>query len=303
MKAVPPVSVRPICGALLALHVVASANARTPLIETWDKGDWIVPTTRGALLYGASSIDADFAVAQWNNPSPLGAFVAGRCSAGRTNCFTAASPNITDSLYTDNLGNHWVDLLSAGTGAACYPRNGAELDNLQTAIGPVYRRYPQAVLASANVGKSSHLYLSVTAEPKAFATLAGAQCSPQGTAAAMLVAVVFNNLRAHQTLFYQLRLQGYRSPAAPGFFANHQPFGFRDIIGKFGVYRDGLPAGRPTALSIDILLRLKAILSTATNGLDRNPGNWTTGSAYMGQIVFGNVRAETAWCCFSLAAR
>jgi hypothetical protein len=167
----------------------------------------------------------------------------------------------------------------------------------------VYRRYPQAVLGSANIGGSTHLYLSVTAEPVSFVTMPGAQCSLKGTGAGMLVGLVFNNPRGHQTLFYQLRLQSYRSPAGPGFFANAQPFGYRDIIGNFGVYTSGLPVGRPTALSIDLLPRLKAILSTARNGLDTNPASWTTGSSYVGQNVFGNVRIETAWCCFSLTAR
>jgi hypothetical protein len=222
---------------------------------------------------------------------------------GRTNCFVASSPNITDSLYTDLRGDHWIDLLSLGTGIPCRPVSGYELGNLQTAIGPVYRGYPQAVLASVNLGKISQLELSLTAEPIGFATLQGAQCMPKATGAGMLVGLVFNNLRAHQTIFYQLRLQSYRSPAGPGFFADKQPFGYRDIIGEFGVYTSGLPVGRPTALSIDLLPRLKSILSAARNGLDTNVADWTTGSAYVGQNVFGNVRVETAWCCFSLTAR
>src|SRR5438874_13041548 len=107
MKAAPALLLSAICGAFLALQAVASAGAQTTLVKTWDTGDWIVPTTRGAPLYGASSTAADFAIAQWDNPSPLSAFATSRCSPGRANCFTASSPNITDSLYTDSRGNHW----------------------------------------------------------------------------------------------------------------------------------------------------------------------------------------------------
>jgi hypothetical protein len=233
----------------------------------------------------------------------LSAFKATRCPAGRASCFIASSPNVTDSLYTDGRGNRWVKLVSVGTGKPCYPAPADELDNFQSAISPVYRKYPQAVLASANLGKISHLYLSVMAEPTAFSTLAGAQCSPHGTGAGMLVGLVFNNRVARHTLFYQLRLQSYRSPAAPGFFANAPPFGFRDVIGKFGAYPNGIAMGKVTRVTIDVLPRLKTILATARNGLDPEVEEWTTGSVYVGQNVFGNVRAETAWCCLSLTAR
>ena len=289
------------CVAVLAFGAFSPADAQTVLIGSWNRGDWIVPAAGGKALYGASATDADFAIAQWGNLSELSAFAAAKCPPQRANCFIASSPNISDSLYTDVRGNRWVDLVSRGTGKPCYPALNHELDNFQSAISLVYRKYPQAVLASAKLGEISRLYLSVTAEPVAFSTLAGAQCAV--TAAGMIAAVVFNNRVAHQTLFYQLRLQSYRNSAGPGFFANAQPFGFRDMIREFGVFPDGLPTGAPTPVTIDLLPRLKTILSTATNGLDTNVRNWTTGSAYVGQGVFGNVRAESAWCCFSLVAR
>jgi hypothetical protein len=282
---------------------VPTVSAQTVLIGTWNRGDWIVPPVRGRALYGASSPDANFAVSQWGNPSELSPFVSQRCPSQRMNCFVASSPNITDTLYTDARGNRWVDLVSKGTGKPCFPAPDDELDNLESAISHVYKIFPQAVLGSANLGKISHLDLAVTAEPVSFSVLAGAQCSSRATGAGMLVAVVLNDRAARQTLFFQLRLHGYPSEVGPGFFKNRQPFGFRDEIGMFGLYGDGLPIGKPATITLDLLPRLKAVLSTATNGLDRNVQNWSTGSAYMGQNVFGNVRAETAWCCFSLTAR
>lgn len=278
------------------------AAADTTLIGTWTQGDWIVPVTRGKVLYGASKPNADFAVSQWGNPAELSPFSAARCPPQRTDCFRASSPNITDFLYTDSRGDHWVDLDSKGLGKPCFPAPGYELDNLEAAIGRVYKTYPQAVRGSAKLGAISHLYVSVTAEPIAFSTLQGAQCPSRASGAGMLLAVVLNDRASRQTLFYQLRLHGYPIQVGPGFFSNRQPFGFRDTIGMFGVYENGLPLGRPTAIRLDLLPRLKAVLSTAANGLDRKVQNWTTGSVYMGQNVFGNVRAETAWCCFSLAA-
>jgi hypothetical protein len=200
---------RVLCATIVMFTAMLSAHAQTDLVRTWDGGDWIVPVAGGNVLYGANSPNADFAIAQWGNPSVLAGFKVTGCPPGRKNCFVAASPNITDFLYTDLRGNHWIDLLSLGTGIPCHPAVGYELGNLQTAIGPVYRRYPQGVLASANLGKISQLVLSLTGEPIGLATLQGAQCSPKATGAGMLVGLVFNNPRAHQTLFYQLRLQSY----------------------------------------------------------------------------------------------
>lgn len=291
-----------VCFLFFVFFSVPASHAAVVLIDTWNRGDRIVPVTRGEVLYGASAPDADFAISQWGNPTELSPFAAEKCPRQRTNCFVTGSPNITDRLYTDARGVRWVDLVSKGTGKPCFPSPNYELDNFEAAIGEVYKAYPQAVRGSAHLGAISHLYVSVTAEPVAFSMLQGAQCAPRSSGAGMLLAVVLNNRAARQTLFYQLRLHGYPSQAGPGFFANRQPFGFRDVIGLFGVYGNDIAIGRPTAIRLDLLPRLKAVLSTATNGLDRDIQNWSTGSVYMGQNVFGNVRAETAWCCFSLVA-
>ena len=100
----------------------------------------------------------------------------------------------------------------------------------------------------------------------------------------MLMEVGFTNPTMGQTLFYQLNLYKYPSPAGAGFFANTNPYGYRDVMANYGQspLTPGVVSDFTGTNALDLAARVCTVISNATNGMDTNCADWYTDGAYHG---------------------
>jgi hypothetical protein len=286
-------------------QIFSSGPVVTSIIGNWQHGARIIPSAGGKTLYGQFDSSADWVLSQWDNPvSDLGNFGSLTCSggfAGYTNCWQATSPNITDTFGTDGSSVQWFDTVSAGGSTLpCTPSGVAELDNFLAANGP-YPAYPHAIKANVNLGVAPNLYAKVSVNPVSF-TVNSARCAT--TQSEVMLAITFTNASQHQTLFYQLHLVGYPIQQSATWFANNNPFGFRDELWDgYGLFQNGIPTGQVTAININVLPRITSIIQGATNGLDTNISDWQSGQINVGHNVWGDMQTESLWSAASLSTQ
>jgi hypothetical protein len=218
------------------------------------------------------------------------------CSFG-SNCYQAKSSNIVDTIYTGRDDDRWIDFRTTGIGVAC----GTELDSLQRPLDSIYPKYPPAVVETASLGSISHLYILFKAEPVSFVTVDN-RCGT--TQSNMLFDVTLSNNSASQTIFYQPSLYKYPTASHAFWFSNTSPFGYQAVMGNYGL--SPLVPGVQTDFTgknpIDVLPDIKAQITAATNGLDTNVNDWYVAGAYYGHAAWGDVNAETEFCCFKVVA-
>jgi hypothetical protein len=280
------------------------AQSDTVVVAPFSTGFYLLPAAGGSKLYGPTGPGATWFNAQWNSPADYANYKPFKCPAARTECYTARSPNERAEAYTVGGVQHIV-LGERGSNIAC----GTELDNLLAPVNSArFPGYPAAVVSRPNLGALAKLNVKFTVAPLFDGYAEGvATCSSALTKGSVFFALTLSCPPKQgscgvsgQTLFYELFIRLFNQPAfSPAFFANSNPFGFHDALDQFprcGSWpRTGFQYSVPSTFSCDVLPRLKKIISTASNGLDRVLKDWNVGSAYMGNVLYGHVRVESDW--------
>lgn len=280
-----------------------SARAEPVLVQNFTHGVCIVPSGGGSMLYGCSDPAATWTVTQWSQPdSDLGKFAAFACISGHVNCQRAWSKPLSATLYSTN-GTPHILLAENGATLPCYPGNGSpsgyELDNLAESINSsTYRRHPSAILSRANLGTlASSLTVHATVTPVIGAVNAVNRCKiARGN---LLIAVTFNSSTG-QTLFDQISIGQVNVSIGSGFFSNSNPFGYREVLTNLGYSAKSISWNSASTLNLNVLSRIKTIISGARNGMDANVAHWSTGGIYVGQFVYGGVSMSSDWSNVSL---
>ena len=123
----------------------------------------------------------------------------------------------------------------------------------------------------------------------------------------LVFAVILNDHAVHpaQVFFCQLflsRLCGadpslkLRSCAQPKSMFQYfvkNPFGTDDDLPLAG--QPWLLQGQPTRVQLDLLPRLIGAIRSGRGGMDQNLSDWTVGSVYLGQIMYGDVTLQSTW--------
>jgi hypothetical protein len=295
--------------AALAIVLACAGPAKAldnVLVKGYEQGFWIRlgPTSAAsAVLYGQTSSLGDYIIAQWDNPTNLGNFAAIACPASQTACYSAWSPDLWAEQRRE-AGRLIVRLGERGNNMPCSPAAGAELDAFVNALDTQnYPSYPPATLSRVGLSTLSKLVLNFTVTPISGDLMPGApasNCGASVTKAKLLASVTLNNTPSSQTLFYQLGILKFNTADSPGFFANVQPFGYRDDMRNFGGSGAGISPFLTQTFSLDILPQLKSVITNAANGMDTNVANWTTGSVYFGSNLFGGMQVISEWSNLSM---
>lgn len=270
----------------------SAADAATTVVDNFWYGFRTLPAAGGSTLNGASSTAATWFNAEWNNPSDYNAYTSFTCPSGWGNCFGAWSANEWTVLYTSG-GTPHIILGERGNNIAC----STELDNLAAPINSVtYPGYPVAVLSTPNLAAITNLYAKFTVTPLYDDNgIGAATCSSALTKGSMLFAVSLSSTGG-QTLFYQLIIRTFNQPSfVPAWFANSNPFGYNDSMENYGGLRKGIPYFVATTFLQDLLPRLTAVITSASNGLDTTVADWKVASIYIGNLAYGNVTVESDW--------
>lgn len=281
-----------------------SARAEPVLVQNFTHGLCIVPSAGGSVLYGCSDPAATWTITQWSQPDSddLGKFAAFVCINGHANCQRARSKSLSATLYSANGMPH-ILLSENGAMLPCYPGQGSpsgyELDNFAESISSsTYPRHPSAILSRANLGSlASSLTVHATVIPIFGAVRPDNRCKT--ARGGLLIAVVFNSI-TRQTLFDQISIAQVTVSFGPGFFSNRNPFGYREVLTNLGYPAKSIPWHSASTLNLNMLSRLKTIISGARNGMDRNLAHWSTGGVYVGQFVYGGVNVSSDWSNVSL---
>lgn len=273
----------------------AAAAQSTALVVPPDAGGgiWLRlgPTAAASsVLYGQTADTATYLMMQWTNPTNMGNMAPYTCPAFSANCWSAWSPDVSGQQYTTNGQIHFL-MRSKGDNLPCYVSGaGGYPYELDTFVGPIdsqnYPGYPDALLARIGLGPLTALTLNATVYPQYSAAMPVAQCGVLNLTK-IIVSTTLNNATAGQTLFYQLAVFKDGTKDGPGFFSTTNPYGYRDDLSSYGGLAGGVTPFVATQLSLNLLPRLKAAIQSGTGGIDTTVANWTTGTLYVGALIYG----------------
>ncbi|HTT79411.1 MAG TPA: hypothetical protein VMF86_07015 [Stellaceae bacterium] len=294
----------------LAAFAFQQVRANSVVVAPWARsGFWLRHAGETGpyahTLYGPSNPAGTWHIAQWHTPGPdMTPFARVACPAGDMDCFLAQSPDFEALQFTRN-GTIHVRLSSHGDRLPCtggYLKQ--ELDSfLEPTTTDNYPGYPSS-WHSVNLASISSLTLNATVTTVVLRVPKRQPCG-QATLTDVLVAAVFSDRVAHQTLFYQLIIAQAKTAnhlRHPYFYDRENPFGYDDLLSTYGIYPNGIPYRRPTTLHIDLLPKIAALITAGEHGIDPIVQHWTTGGLYVGHLIYGNLSATTKWAKVSLIA-
>ncbi len=252
-------------------------------------------------LYGATGPEGNWTIAQWDIPENLPPFSNGVSS----NAFATVKWGNDQSISLEQNGKTLPCEKRFPSGR----RMPDEFDLLTGPVGPRYQGYPAAFhIQATSLANAKKIILNATllsGTPHIFDN------SCKMGAAVSVTGLVFTNVSAQQTFFYQIDFNYYnvingklvQNTRPPNWFAqgqSHQTghngiFGFSDRV--WSGYQT--PAAAPeenTVYSIDILSRVNALISIPSEkNIDHNLGDWKLSGIYFGQSIFGHVEFRTVW--------
>jgi hypothetical protein len=273
------------------------------------------PPRSGPLVYAISGPAPNWHIASWSIPGPhLPAFAVSQ--QGGETIYDSRAPEAQVSLHVLGDGSAFYVLSQNGAILPCEKRGQPDEADLFSSPNSASVKPPAvaAVLIRSNsisLASMAHLYATQTVGfTYGYATSSPSCAVNKG---APLIAVILNNLVAHQTLFYQLALGGMcddRQAAAGeacqarmanphgSFFSRANPFGVDDALPLLG--QPWLRNHETRALKLDLLPRLLTFIQSGPAAIDHDPSHWVLGSYYNGQHIWGDVTMQTVWKQVSL---
>lgn len=146
--------------------------------------------------------------------------------------------------------------------------------------------------------------LSVGTQQQVKSAWHGTRCPPGVNLATTLIGLVFRNPTSHQTLFYQIITYDSRGAFFRGFwfFTGPADFGVNDTVTVLG--DSAMTSGGPVKnYAFDILSRLKTLIATGPNGLDKDLSHWKVGGPYIGSATNGEATITSTHGNFGLVSQ
>jgi hypothetical protein len=282
-----------------AVNTTATVTASPVPYDVFPRptGLWIAPTVYNGTLYGPSSPNAVWHLAQWNNPG-------GNVPAFKNNI--ATSP----TLGVEILSPGSYSIRQTTPGLTCNLAGDAgEYDAFLQPISGPYAAFPQATSTKPFLSTITSLNENVTVKPVSFSYLDfGCPVTQYNN----LLALQLINGTSHQVFYYQLILSTQRNGQT---LTHQQPYWWWPGTPGNGLTRFGLDDridstfGKPTATvgvattySLDVYPRLKEIITSGSYGMDTDLSHWRINNLYIGSGAWGHITATTEWSNYSLTA-
>jgi len=266
-------------------------------------GFWIADTLNKRQLYCPSNPEANWHIAQWNNPELL------KCWTKKKNGeIVAESQNLKITIYKN--GEQEID--SNGKNLPCRDKKLQRWYEFNANITPnTYKGYQIAYVGSPVLSKMNRVVYKITVTLEQAKFLDNHCTITQGS---NLIALVLKNIVTNDVLFYKIQLFNLNNrnltPKPYWYWAKGEGektikekikvYGYSDILPTYGM--DYLKIGETKQIELDVLPRLKQVLNDPRAiGLDRTSSNWIISSAYYGQNIWGGVKLISKWKNFSLS--
>jgi hypothetical protein len=268
-------------------------------------GLWLAPSDHSKRLYGPTSPDANWKVAQWNIPADLPPFADGASGNDYASVVFAGAGGYTLEQTTQNFPCEKK-----------YPSGRTLVNELDLFASPNNQNdvgYPSAALHNrASLAALHHVHHEIDLDLLSVSVVDG-DCPI--TQVGFVTALVLTNQKARQTLFYQLRpaVLRYRDGVMstkmtePGWFftgenlqaGGHGQYGFSDNVGALGA-AEATP-GSTMAYSFELLPRLVEVIERGSDkGLDQDISHWILSGTFHGMGAFGHVHVRARWSGFVL---
>lgn len=314
---------------IAAVLVLGMTTARASRIElTAPFGNVVLLSPRktaGQALkfYGATGSKPRWNIAQWGTPGehePHGGLPPFRRHQQRNAMILTSSHSGTSVKIVQTGHGEAIQLSQDGSGLACWNSSGSPREAdlfVQTNGGgnrgtlrPGFLRRGSAAIPLAAM---SHLYETVTVSMTASFAHRHTHCAVNQSG--LLTALVLQNRSAHptETLFYQLSFSNQCGPGAPGrvklctsrhlsptWFFDQKPFGVDDSLTLLG--KTPLISGETRTFHIDLLPRLREVISHGPPRLDDDLAHWTITGVYLGQHIWGGMALHSVWYGYRLVA-
>lgn len=300
-----------LCVALLGIHSsVHGRDAMQPILRPFGnialRGPEIPKPGTPARLYSETGPAPEWEIVQWNIPDKELSPFAARTEGGTT-VYTASSPEASVRIIRRDDGEV-VELAQNGAVLPCTAKDGAPLE-ADLFLQPRGRgergnnpfltdRLPMRRLSSVKLTAD----VTLTGGPGPGV----ARCPvTQGNSIVALVLTDFIAKPA-QALYYQL---GFWEPCgagsaervrvcragqqAPAYFLRTNPFGVGDRLPLLGI---PLPAhGQRQTITVELGSRLRELISSGPQGMDKVPDHWSLESLYFGNEIWGDYRLKSVW--------
>ncbi len=269
------------------------------------------PSPGGPKPYSQTSGPLQWAVGPWGSPGGnLPGFA--QFSDGAETIFSTRAPAVGVSVAVGPAGTA-LTLEQDGRSLPCTdPQTGGplEFDLFAEPNGP-YAKAPRQSGYSRSDAQGPVLsvltHLTFDGDVMLSESLATSRKHCQANFGNLVFAVILNDHAVHpaQVFFCQLflsRLCGadpslkLRSCAQPKSMFQYfvkNPFGTDDDLPLAG--QPWLLQGQPTRVQLDLLPRLIGAIRSGRGGMDQNLSDWTVGSVYLGQIMYGDVTLQSTW--------
>jgi len=260
-----------------------SLNASAADLFDPPNGFYVAPAPYDRSLYGPSNSQANWHATQWNTPfNNLPAFNNGKTQNG-------------SQRFIDN-GNSW-EIAQSGMHVACGKEFAAFAGTNKKNVYPAYPAAGQN--STLTLGNMEYLRHTIAVRPK-YERVVNDRCAI--TQGGDLTAVIFKNTVNNNTFFYQLRLRTVENTrhGINWWPWNGPSWGFGDTLSSYGETPAVL--GKRKFFDLDLLPRIKEIITTTNKGLDKNLDNWVVSGSYHGSHLWGSIITTAVWDSFSLSA-
>jgi hypothetical protein len=291
--------------------VSSAAANEVPLFEPMNDVAILEPEDSpvgGPRFYSATGNNPRWNIAQWNIPAgKLSHFMQVKVDKNFSLISRSAEAEVRLTRDEDNLLA--VHFSQEGSVLPC-------LDNGQPRESDLFVG-PNDNVPGLDSGLTEHSktlrlteYKSLNLDVKLSVTF-GYASRPKGceiNQAAAIAGIVLNSA-SNETMFYQIsfaRFCGHRqqdrealcsaAPLRTSTYSSQNPFGVDDYLPLSG--QEYVKQGETRALNLDLLPRLKQAIEEGPLGLDRDLSHWHVNAFYMGQMIWGDVAAQTNWSKF-----
>lgn len=265
-----------------ALELASSEQGLSTRIFTPPNGFWIAPSTYTGKLYGPTSTNATWDVAQWSTPG---------------NDLPPFANNVTANANQRAVwsGTSW-EMAVSGKSLAC----DVEFDGFFGVNKTnVYPGYPAGGVNSAPLSTMTALRHTIGVTHK-YLTTYDTSCA--NTSGNHLTAVVFKNTVTNATFFYQLRLHvlvgSDKNPNGNWWALGPSTWGFGDSLRTYGQTQGGL--GQHKLYQLNVLPRITSLIQAKMP--DKDLSHWVVSGTYHGTHVWGHLNATSVWDSFALTA-
>jgi hypothetical protein len=270
------------------------------------------PPPGGPRPYAQTSGPLQWSVGPWGSPGgSMPPFTQG------SDGFATAAPSAGVRVTQDASGTA-LYLSQNGAPLACTKHGGPqEFDLFAEPNGahvkpPRRGGYMPGVLGTP-ITALSQLQLSATLAITQGLATTRKHCAANFADTEFAVILIDTAVSPHQILFYQLlfshlcgqaadiRLSACGKPRnAMEYYARKSPFGANDFLPLLG--QPWVENNVPAQINVDLLPRLLAVVTNGPAAMDHDAADWTLGSIYLGQSIYGDTQLSSRWENVSLTA-